>query len=207
VGTVVYMEGLALAGSTTSLGLQVTAATAWVDRSQIVQNTGGGILAESGAVLTLRNSFVGGDVSDASALQITQSSADVVYSTLGGGAFNASALSCAEPIAVLVRNSILVTRGGTPPDEVVCEGAVLDYSAMEGIVEGTENVSVGAFPGGMPTMWFVDYPTGDFHLQNVGETVFAEVAQWQLDDPATDIDGDARPTTNGAADYAGADVP
>jgi hypothetical protein len=30
---------------------------------------------------------------------------------------------------------------------------------------------------------------------------------WQTGDPATDIDGDARPTTDGTPDYAGADVP
>jgi len=39
--TVVYMEGLRISQSS-GLGLRVTGATAWVDRSQIVDNNGGG---------------------------------------------------------------------------------------------------------------------------------------------------------------------
>jgi len=59
----------------------------------------------------------------------------------------------------------------------------------------------------MPEQWFVGYGAGNFHLQNDGLSLFADIAQWQPGDPLTDIDGDPRPTTAGAADYAGADVP
>lgn len=49
-------------GYTMGLGLRVNGALAWVDRSRIVQSSGGGVVAE--AQLVLRSCFVGsvGDV-------------------------------------------------------------------------------------------------------------------------------------------------
>jgi hypothetical protein len=55
--------------------------------------------------------------------------------------------------------------------------------------------------------WFVNVSTGDFHLTPAAPAEIATAAVWQTGDPKTDIDGDARPTTDGTADYAGADVP
>ena len=99
-----------------------------------------------------------------------------------------------------------MTRGGSPPDEVACAAANITYSATEGGVAGEGNVAAGMFPGGSPGDWFVDYTTGNFHIQNDGLTLFGDVAQWQEGDPPTDIDGEPRPTVDGTADYAGADL-
>lgn len=205
-GTSLYMDGLQVSQAT-GLGLRVNAARAWADRSRIVQNSGGGVLAESGAELVLRNCFVGGSLDDVDALQVNGATASVLYSTLGSGTFNASALTCNAPIAVDVRNSLLVTRGGTPPDEVACPAAAITYTATEGAVGGEGNAAVGMFPGGSPGDWFRGYTTGDFSLQNQGLTVFADIAQWNTNDPLLDIDGDPRPAVDGTPDYAGADVP
>jgi hypothetical protein len=205
-GTILYMDGLRLRNGDVQ-GLVVDGAFAWVDRSRIVQNTGGGVLAQNGAELTLRNCFVGGDISDRTALEVDGATASVIYSTLGSGTFNASALTCTTPVAVDVRNSVLVTRGGSPPDEVACAAANITYSATEGAVAGVGNVAVGMFPGASPGDWFVDYTTGNFRLQNQGLTVFANIARWTAGDPRTDIDGDARPSVDGTPDFAGADVP
>lgn len=205
-GTALYMDGLTVSLSA-ALGLRANGAMAWVDRSRIVQNTGGGVLAEAGAELVLRNSFVGGDYNDAIALEVDAATATVLYSTLGGGTFNANALACTAPLAVEVRNSTLVTRGGTPPDEVSCSAATITYSATEGIVIGEGNVAVGMFPGGSPGDWFTDYATGTFGLQNQGLIIFADVAEWRDGDPLIDIDGDPRPNLDGSPDYAGADLP
>jgi hypothetical protein len=194
-GTVVYVEGLRLSQSS-GLGLRVTGATAWVDRSRIVQNSGGGILAQSGATLTLRNSFVGGNVPDIDVITLDASSLDMLSTTVGGGAVaeeRARVLFCQGTATADVRNSILVSFDPMPAVE--CPGAALVTSATEAEV------------GNLTSMWFAGYASGDFHLTAAGGDVFGGVGQWQLGDPTTDIDGDARPTTDGAADYAGADVP
>ena len=205
----VLLDGLQLSSNASSMvpGVLVDGGRAWMDRSRIVTNLGGGIVAQAGAELTLRNCFVGQDINNVDALLVDGASARVSYSTLAGGTFNAAALRCASPLTVNIRSSILVTQGGSPPDEVVCPLAAITYSATEGMVVGEGNESVGAFPGGMADLWFADYLTGDFHLQNDGLTLFADVAQWHAGDPPTDIDGEARPTNDGDLDYAGADVP
>ena len=61
-------------------------------------------------------------------------------------------------------------------------------------------------PGGLDT-GSTNYPSGNFHLINDGPTTFADIAQWQTGDPPWDIDHEDRPMTDGASDYAGADVP
>ena len=110
------------------------------------------------------------------------------------------------PLTVDIRNSIIVSQGGTPPDELSCPSATITYSATEGVVGGDGNDAVGPFPA-MPADWFMSYAAGDFHLAAEGLTVFADVALWQTGDPLTDIDGDPRPAVDGTPDYAGADVP
>ncbi len=203
-GTILYMDGLRVRNGDAE-GLVADGAFAWADRSRIVQNSGGGVLAQGGAVLTLRNCFVGGSVDDADALAVDGATANVVYTTLGAGTFNARALVCTAPRGVVVRNSILVSRGGTPPDEIACSMASINNSATEGVVRGTANMDVGGFPGASPQDWFVDYAGGDLSLQNDGLTAFAGIAQWQDGDPVTDIHGDPRLTD--ALGYAGADSP
>jgi hypothetical protein len=203
----VLLDGLRLSGNADDLGLSVSGGRAWVDRSRIVDNNGGGIVAEAGAELVLRNCFVGGGV-DVVSLDVNESSAAVLYSTIATSTFGVTpALRCSSPVAVDVRNSIIVSQGGTPPDELACPSAAVTYSATEGVVAGDGNENVGPFPGMMPATWFVDFTAGDYALQNQGLTVFADIAQWSTGDPLTDIDGDLRPTDDGSPDYAGADVP
>ena len=202
----VLLDGIQVSGnaSTRHPGLLVNGGRAWVDRSRIINNFGGGILAQNAAELVLHNSFVGQSVSSVDALWVDSATATVLYSTLIG-AFNATALRCTAAIGVDVRNSILVTEGGTPPDEIDCATGTITFSATEGIINGTRDV--GLFPVGMADSWFVNYGAGDYRLQNDGLMDFADVAQWQTGDPSTDIQGQDRQTTNGDPDYAGADSP
>jgi hypothetical protein len=51
------------------------------------------------------------------------------------------------------------------------------------------------------------FANGNFHLSASAPPDILSSAQWQAGDPAADIDGDARPTEDGTADVAGADVP
>ena len=194
-GTILYMDGLRVAGNTMGLGLRVNGAFAWVDRSRIVQNSGGGVLAEAGAELLLRNCFVG-SLGDVTGVEIDGASASVLYSTVTASTFGSTpALGCTTPLAVDVRNSIIVSQGGTSPDELDCAGASVSSTATE--------AEAGAFNIG----WFDEFNAGDFSLTPSGAMTFADVALWSTGDPFTDIDGDPRPEVDASPDYAGADLP
>jgi len=207
-GSTILMDGLQLSGNASDLGVRVDGGRAWVDRSRIIQNSSGGVLAENGAELTLRNCFVGG-ADNAAAVSVDGATARITFSTLGGGTITATGLSCTAPDAVEVRSSTIVALGimATGGVDVACSVADISYTATEAPFAGTGNVAVGELPFMTPEDWFVDYGTGNYHLQNDGLTLFADVAQWSTGDPPTDIDGELRPNLDGSPDYAGADVP
>lgn len=206
-GTVVYLDELEFTLSSEQ-GLVVDGGFVWVDRSRIVENGGGGVLAQSMAEVTLRNCFVGGGGNGSPALTMAGASSEVVYSTFFNSAVAATpALECSPGSMLSLRNSIVVTEGGASGAEFDCPGSSVSYSAMETVVAGVGNSSVAPFPDGSPDQWFADVGSGDFGLQNEGVAVFADIAQWQDGDPATDIDGGVRPSDDGAPDYAGADIP
>jgi len=195
-GSTVLMEGLQLSSNANDLGVRVTGGQAWLDRTRVVQNAGGGILAEADAELVLRNCFVGGSVVDVDAIALNGSTMTMVYTTAGGGTVlggRARALYCEAATIANVRNSILVSADTMP--EVECAGATLTDSATEADV------------GNLNIMWFNGYATGDFSLTGMGATTFADVAEWSTGDPLVDIDGNPRPAVDGSPDYAGADVP
>lgn len=212
VDSVVLLDRMTLTGSSEQVsGLHVTnAARAWVDRSRIVDNWGDGVLVTSGADVTFRNCFIGDDQIGANAVEIDGGTATILYSTLAAGVWDAAALSCSSPMSpILVRNSILVAQGN--PDllgnalDVNCSDVNMSNTATESFVSGKDNENVGQMV--FPWDWFVGYGAGDLHLQNDGLTTFADVARWQIGDPLTDIDGEDRSGVDGAADYAGADLP
>ena len=202
MGSTVLMDGLRLSGNANDVGLRVDGGRAWVDQSRIVQNTGGGILAENAAELTLRSSFVGGN-EDVDAIFIDGSRLDMLYTTGGGGngAFGeARALSCAAGSDVTVRSSIIVAIDDVP--ELACIGATITNTATETAVVGSGNQALGP----IQATWFTNYAQGDFSLADP-PTAVAMTAVWTTGDPLTDIDGDPRPAVDGTPDYAGADVP
>jgi hypothetical protein len=197
----VLLDGLQLSGNANDVGLVVDGGRAWVDRSRIVDNNGGGIVAENGAELTLRNCFVGGSVNNVPALAINGATAAIVYVTSGAGFGTATALSCDPAATVIARNSLFVAEDAAG-EEVQCPNATIVHSAAELDLGGT-NTALGP----MNTNWFAGYGTGDFSLSAMHPGGIATAAQWNDGDPTTDIDGDLRPTVDGTADYAGADVP
>jgi len=170
-----------------------------VRRSKLVNNTGGGIVVNGGGVLMLENSFVGGDVSDRKAIYIMNGTANMVYSTLGAGFGESHALFCDGGANTSVRNSLLLARTGDN-DEFVCPGASIVDSALEMDIAG--NVSLG----NMATTWFIDggFNNGNFVLSGTHPPAIETAATWQTGDPATDIAGLPRPTTDGTPDFAGA---
>ncbi|MEX1367185.1 MAG: hypothetical protein AB1Z98_28920 [Nannocystaceae bacterium] len=193
--TTLYVDGIGISGNAGGVGLEVDGATAGVDRSRIDDNNGGGVQAQSMANLTLRNCFVGGIAADVDAIALNEADLTMLYTTVGGGSVvsgRTRALFCDGASVASVRNSILVSLDTM--SEVECPTVTLTTSATEAEV-------------GFSAAWFDGYAAGEFSLSASGMTTFEGLAQWQAGDPATDIDGDARPDVDGTADYAGADVP
>jgi len=197
----VLMDGIQMSGNGSSMdpGLLVDGGRAWVDRGRIVDNNGGGIVAQAGAELVLRNCFVGGDVNDRIAVQLDDANAELLYTTLGAGAVDAVGLTCTAGSIVNIRNSVMVSRSAEA--EVQCTPATIGYSAAE-MDLGDTNTALGD----MDISWFADFGGGNFHLATPPATI-ATAAQWEDGDPLTDIDGDARDAVDGTSDVAGADVP
>jgi len=198
----VLMDGMQVSGNQSNVppGVLVDGGRAWLDRSRIVNNSGGGIVAQTGAELTVRNCFVGGDVNDRFAVAINDATGRLDYSTVGAGFGVAVALSCSKASTVEVRNSLVVSRGLEP--EIQCDAAVIETSATEMDLGGTNTAL-----GDMDVAWFGIYGTGDFHVVAGAPLSIGNAARWEDGDPATDIDGDERPLIDGAPDAAGADVP
>jgi hypothetical protein len=131
-GTILYMDGLTVSLSP-SVGLQVNDAFVWVDRSHIVQNSGGGVLAENSAELTLRNCFVvlnGGQFVDTRGITATGSLLDVVYTTVvandGTGASGPISMSCDPASTGELRNSIVAATD----DTIACENVFSTSSSL-----------------------------------------------------------------------------
>jgi len=197
-GAAVFVERLAIQDSD-SEGVRLDGGVAWLDRTVVSDNSGGGVQVQAFGELVLRNSFVSGP-NDLSAVQIDGGNADVIYTSIGGGALEARAMVCTDASAVRVRNSLLLARGDL--DAIDCANATISHSAIMGAwTTGTDNVTGIEVEG----RWFEDYNRGDFRLKR--EHPFDGVARWQLGDPRTDIDGAARPGTDGSADVAGAHLP
>ena len=203
--TAVYVDGLRLAGHLGGLGgLRVTNGLAWMDRTRIVQNSGGGIIAEADAELVLRNSIVSGNGSGAAntrGLEVTGGAhARVLYTTVArNDAQTVDSIHC-DGGTVEVRNSIVVGRDGGSID---CLGIEVTTSAVDENIDGGDNKLVNA---DMAPGWFFSIAEADYHLSAAGEMEFGGVAQWQPGNPLMDIDGEARPQTEDGGDYAGADV-
>lgn len=174
---------------------------AYLEQATVVGNAGGGITVTSGGYVRVRNSIIGGDVSDVAAISIPGGSADIFASTLFAGFGDANALTCGGAGDATVRNSIVVARTDSP--EIACVGVDVSYTATEAPVGGDGNEDLGD----VSNTWFVSVGAGDFHLSATGAALVADVAQWITGDAAEDIDGDPRVAVDGSMEHAGADVP
>lgn len=200
-GAIAHLERIQFRGNTSGLGLLVTGegSRAVLDRCVVALNRTGGISITTNGALELVNSFVSGD-SDADALAVTGGTAAILYSTLAGQYGVSHALACDETSSVTVRNSFFVARHDD--DEVQCDAASFSYSAAEMSLPGTGTFQLGP----LELSWFSNIGQGDLHL-NEPPNGLLRAAQWQPGDPSIDIEGDARPTTEGEMGVAGADVP
>jgi hypothetical protein len=199
------MDGMQLSSNSDSEspGLLVDGGRVWLDRSRIVQNTGGGIVAQHGADLRLQNCFVGGSVNNVPAVVVDAATVRVAYTTvIGGLGMTPVALSCTLGSAASVTDSIVLLQSDSDP--IDCDDATFEHSASEVFLPGTGNTLVDSFNDA--STWFTNVGTGDFSLTNDGGAIFRDIAQWNTGDPPTDINGDARPVIDLTADYGGADI-
>lgn len=206
--TRVYLDRIVLRNDTnTSDGQSLFCDDAHVDirRSQLIENLGGGIVAQGQCELVVQNSFVGVNPDNSStffdsidALLIVDDNvrATILYSTLGAG-LGAAALRCPNGGPnVNVRNSFLVSEASISP-EVDCENVMLTTNATEAEADPIS-------PSDIDPSWFVNYDEGNFHLTaNAPDGII--VAQWLNGDPVVDIDGEQRVLDQPG--YAGADHP
>lgn len=201
-GAVAYVQGLTFSGNTMAEGVSVNGANLYLDRTEIVANSGGGITLANSAIGHVRNCMVGGGAaSDNPGILVEDSTLDALYSTIVGyddGFGDGAALRCADAMAS-ARNSVFVKTGAG--SDLDCGELAATYSAAENALPGTGNTALGA----VTAMWFVSV-TNDLHLNNP-PAMLLTTGQWQLGDPPTDYDGDPRPVEGGAADVPGADVP
>jgi hypothetical protein len=190
-----FMRGVRL-GNGPASGMLVNGGSAWIERSEIVNNSGGGIVVDGGGVLMLENSFVGGDDTGIVAVDIQDGSGTILYSTLGAG-FGAAAASlrCVDGSTSTMRNSIVVSYSASPEIDCPQLGQSANFEEADTAMVFDDQAN-----------WFGDFAAGNFHLNpGMYPTEIETAALWELDDPTTDIDGDPRPVTDGTPDFAGAD--
>ncbi|MGH1348759.1 MAG: hypothetical protein ACRBN8_44900 [Nannocystales bacterium] len=192
-GSTVYLHRLELIANTDDVGISTEASgTLYADSTRVAQNTGGGITLAAGTSGFLRNCMVAGDGGNSSAIS-SSGTLSVVYSTLGRDTnFGDPVLECSGG-STTVRNSIIVSQTNAPGTEVDCPGV----SLSNGDERATQT----------PEDWFgAGFASGNYFLNAVGQAEFADIAIWEDGDPPFDFDGDTRPNTDGAMDYAGADT-
>jgi len=191
-GTTAYLHRLRVE-DTDDVGIAVASgATLYADSTQVAENSGGGIELAAGTSGFIRNCMVAGDGGNASAIS-SSGTLSVVYSTLGRDTnFGDPVLECSGG-STTVRNSIIVSQTNAPGTEVDCPGVSIESSEER----ATQT----------PADWFgAGFASGNYFLNAAGQTEFANVAIWEDGDPPFDFEGDARPNTDGAMDYAGADT-
>jgi hypothetical protein len=197
----VYLHRLRVSGNGSDLGLQVSGnnSSLDLDRTEVVDNNGGGIAVAAGAYLRLRNSIVGGNGA-AAAVSVASGIADILAATLVGPGINGRALSCGVAGSATARNSLFF--GEDDNDEVNCADLDVTYSASEQALAGTGNESVE-----LTDTSFQTFPSANFHLSLGGAALLDDIARWTTGDPLVDIDGDPRAGVDGTMEHAGADIP
>ena len=223
-GAKVIADGLTLRANPAGSGVVATNADLWLDRCEVSDNQATGLsltatVAEfhrgvvtnngqrgvdvAGGALRLVNTFVtvNGKAEKGGGLVAHDLAAvDVLYSTLianEAAAGFAANLRCDEGQGwkVAVRNSVVVAKGG---DSLDCP-ATISTSALDRDPAGDGNLSLDF--DALASYFTIK---GGVYAAKAG-TALATVARWSLGDPATDFEGDPRPESDGASDYAGAD--
>ncbi|MEM6989824.1 MAG: hypothetical protein AAF721_04990 [Myxococcota bacterium] len=178
-------------------GGMVIDGTAHLERSTVSNNfTMGGITLTGD--LTMVNSLMYANEYTNDGIRASDGGQfDLLYTTVVG------AIDCTDNGPSTIRNSIVM--GHNFEAGQACTSAAVDYSVVNlGVGQGAGNVM--ADDTDLDSI-FVDPVTNgaDYHV--IAGSIPMDVAVWNEGDPAGDQDGDARPSADATADYAGHDVP
>lgn len=170
-------------------GIAVSQGEVTIRRGVIAQGPRG-IAASAGAHLSVTNSVFA--YHTLYSLDIVVSSVEILYSTFIALNNASAAIRCADLGAgSWVRNSIVVTEGDAP---------AFNCSGIERFNTPSEAELNGSWLGG----WFSEFAPFGLISGQFPETLASE-GVWLDGDPPTDIDGDPRPSRDGAPDFIGAD--
>ncbi|MCY1065425.1 hypothetical protein OV090_11665 [Nannocystis sp. RBIL2] len=165
--------------------------------------TGAGITSGAGGVVHLENSIVGETMTGAPLQSTGGGQLDLLYTTVvDKGAGGIGLLNCQDPATVTIRNSILAGVGG----EIQCPDAELKIADTVTTADGLGGANITELGVDDLASIFADYAGSSYHL-GPGAALLDHSAVWQPSDPPIDIDGEGRPMTAGAPDFAGADRP
>ena len=202
-GATAYLWRVRLEGNGSAPAIALEGAVAYVESTTVVLNSGGGLVVTADTELHLWNSVIGANgtgLAERYAMELDASTFDVLDTTIAGNdSTGPASLWCSGGATGTIRNSIVV---GLELPSIQCAGVEVVTSAIDTADLGGDDVLVlDEFNVG----WFVDAPAGDFHL--VSDTLFEALGVRVMGDPVVDLDGDPRPTRDGAPDVVGADVP
>lgn len=210
--TELYLEGLTLRANDEGAGLRVASfAITYVDRCELTENAIG-VEITGGAALVLRNSIATTTLASSPAVSASDgATVDIDYSTLFNTATGGiDAVRCTPPVAVSVRNSIILARATSEPSGWSCEGGTVSHSAGENIpADGNaDNLLLCAHPdvdcgvdAGITSL-FTDLQR--LRLTPIGAEIFLGVPASSTEGPTFDIDGNPRAPDR---DFAGAHAP
>lgn len=157
------------------------------------------IRATSGSELRLRSSFVVGGPNVRNGIVLsTGAELDVLYSSVAATGSDGATIECNAPVAIAVRNSILLSNGPTVLDGSCGAASEVTYTAATSLLDGTANTtfapSSGLFDGVI-----------DLRLTAAGVQQFEGTALWRDFDPRVDVDGTPRANlVDSSPDVAGA---
>lgn len=187
-------------------GFNATECTSEFKRSVFYANLGGGIAAYGGSTKVV-NSYVSGNgnqnFGNGGILSAQGNALTLVYSTVLNNLSTSGpySLFCADDAGPAeIRNSVIIAFGSP---SVGCPTGVFTTSVLdEGWVDQDTNLAATM----ADIANFFEMPTAGVYKAKA-DTAMKDLAQWKDGDPKLDYDGDARPGTDGAADWPGADVP
>lgn len=188
-------------------GYESTDCDSKINRTVVYDNDGGGIASYGAGTTTITNSFITGNgtqnFGEYGGIRTAQGNElHLIYSTVVNNLSETGprSLQCVDAGAAEIRNSVLI---GFAPPSIDCPGGVFTGSAIdEGAVDGDGNLAATV----LDIMTFFNPQMAGVYTAKA-DTGIATLAKWKDGDPKTDFDGTARPNTDGADDFAGADRP
>ncbi len=171
-----------------------------LDRVHVVASgMGEAVRTGAGAEVLARNSILA-QTSSASNLAAIHLGAGGTLRLLYGTVMSATfpGIVCGGRHDVSLRNSIVFAVG--QPTFTSCDPLTAAYTTSD------EDLGPTNYETLLATSYFEDRAAGELRLSSVGQGQLSDRARWEAGDPPTDIDGVARPSTDGADDLPGASL-